>query len=188
MDIDTAAWYQKVPGSDVWYRTGVISQPYRVRACDRCGQEALIRYRQRFCSLACSKIKDVLTYMGAHDRVRRVKGHASEQACLDCGGAAAHWSYDGQDPDELTDPKTGWKYSVKPEHYEPRCVKCHGTYDITTRARGERNGYAKLTNAQVRGIKASVLVDENGKKIPQRELAEHFGVSQAHISKIRLSN
>lgn len=45
------------------------------------------------------------------------------------------------------------------------------------RARGERNGNAKLTADQVRAIRAS---DE-----PQRQIAAQYGVTQAIISKIK---
>src|SRR6476619_7132131 len=47
--------------------------------------------------------KDI-TYRTAHDRVVRQRGRASEYACVDCGYQAAHWSYDGTDPEELSAP------------------------------------------------------------------------------------
>lgn len=50
--------------------------------------------------------------------------------------------------------------------------------DKTIRARGEAHGKTTLSDEQVRNIRAS--------RIPQRTLAEIYGVSQVTISKIRL--
>jgi hypothetical protein len=69
-----------------------------------------------------------ITYHGAHIRVRRARGKASAYRCVGCGGAAAQWSYDHQDPAELNS-KDG-PYSAEPEHYVPRCVPCHKRHDL----------------------------------------------------------
>lgn len=77
---------------------------------------------------------DECGYGGAHDRVTRAWGApASAWPCADCGGSAAHWSYDHADPDERYDSGNG-TYSLKVEHYQPRCVPCHKVFDL---ARGE---------------------------------------------------
>lgn len=76
--------------------------------------------------------KDV-GYTAAHDRVRRLKGSASQHSCIECGGQARHWSYDHQDPDEnLADVRSAnlAAYSDKPAHYQPRCVPCHKQFDL----------------------------------------------------------
>lgn len=70
-----------------------------------------------------------IEYHTAHDRVRSAKGVPSGHACIDCGGTAADWSYTGDCPDELTDPRTGCRYSADPDRYVPRCKPCHIAFD-----------------------------------------------------------
>lgn len=72
-----------------------------------------------------------ITYYGAHTRVAGLRGRAKARKCVDCGKQAAHWSYDHADPDELVEPIElgGKRYSDKPEHYEPRCNRCHTLFD-----------------------------------------------------------
>lgn len=70
---------------------------------------------------------DAATYDAVHWRLRRKKGRASERDCVDCGGQAQHWSYDGLDPKQLNQGVLA--YSLNPGHYFPRCVPCHGAYD-----------------------------------------------------------
>lgn len=89
-------------------------------------------------------VGDTVTYSGAHIRVRDRRGKASNQACVDCGGAAQHWTYDHADPNELHDQR-GRPYSGDPSHYVPRCVSCHKKADIAIKPpaliRDERGCY-----------------------------------------------
>ena len=69
------------------------------------------------------------SYRSAHRKVYRAKGRARDYACVECGGGATDWSYDGLDPDEMhgsnnvgTAPRA---YSMDPNHYQPRCRRCH---------------------------------------------------------------
>ena len=71
-------------------------------------------------------------YTSAHQRVYRVRGPASGNRCVDCGHPARHWSYDHEDPEEITTPQ-GYRYSGDPEHYVPRCVPCHTRGDMAFR-------------------------------------------------------
>ena len=49
--------------------------------------------------------------------VRKLRGKASDQKCIDCGSNARDWSQiHGSDPLVVT-------------NYEPRCRKCHTVYD-----------------------------------------------------------
>lgn len=66
-------------------------------------------------------------YQSFHTRLRRDRGSAAEQRCVDCDQRAEEWSYDHQDPEELA--QDGVRYSVKPEHYQPRCRSCHRRLD-----------------------------------------------------------
>jgi hypothetical protein len=75
----------------------------------------------------------------------RARGPANQFPCVgDCGRQAEDWSQKhGTTGDD-------------PEHHEPRCRKCHKTYDAEHVARGEHVNTALLSEARVRGIRASV--------------------------------
>lgn len=66
------------------------------------------------------------TYSGAHQRIRRAKGPASDHACVDCEGGGSEWSYVGGCADERSTPSS---YCWHPEHYVARCVSCHRRHD-----------------------------------------------------------
>ena len=71
---------------------------------------------------------DEVGYGAAHERVRAVRGSASEHSCCACGGAATQWAYDHEDASErLSDVGP---YSVNPDHYRPMCVPCHKRFDL----------------------------------------------------------
>lgn len=63
-------------------------------------------------------------YWSAHQRVNAERGPAAAQRCA-CGAAAREWSYDGTDPEERACPARGWRYSLDPGRYLPRCRSCH---------------------------------------------------------------
>ena len=84
--------------------------------------------------------REDITYRSAHSRVQRFFGPASTLECIDCGGAAREWAYDGTDPSERSEqvrvrgemwPVT---YSVWPEFYMPLCFGCHRRRDAGARA------------------------------------------------------
>lgn len=58
-----------------------------------------------------------LGYFGAHRRVRKTRGPAKFQTCVDCGKAALHWAHIHD-----TDP-------TDPQNYRPMCARCHYAYD-----------------------------------------------------------
>lgn len=71
-------------------------------------------------------------YRAAHTRIMRDKGKASQHSCVDCGTTAQQWSYDHQDTNELNSSSKGslgMPYSLDPNHYQPRCTKCHKAFD-----------------------------------------------------------
>ena len=106
--------------------------------CD-CGQ--LVERRRRdlvrwgdSSSCGAHRRADVVTYLGAHDRVRRDRGRAKDHSCVDCGAPAAHWSYNHSDPNELSGPQgskgtTPYPYSLDSAFYDPRCSSCHTKFD-----------------------------------------------------------
>jgi len=69
------------------------------------------------------------TYSSIHYRIRKLYGSAENHDCIDCGGMAAQWSYDGLDPEQRFDPDKGCAYTHNLEHYAPRCIPCHVAYD-----------------------------------------------------------
>lgn len=72
---------------------------------------------------------DEVTYVLMHRRLKDILGSASRHACVDCSGRAQHWSYDHKCPDERVDPELGYAFSLKTEHYQPRCASCHARFD-----------------------------------------------------------
>lgn len=64
-------------------------------------------------------------YQATHLRL----GAAAEHSCVDCGGNAQEWSYEGGCPDEKRG-KSGSPYCTHADHYQPRCTKCHRAYDF----------------------------------------------------------
>ncbi len=122
--------------------------------CD-CGEESIVLAanllkghttscgcRQREITSARSR-RTTVTYGAAHRRIYRLRGKASQYACVDCGEAAKDWSYDGNDPNELPDPG-GWVYSQDPAYYVPRCRFCHRGYDARLREQRAANGGASV--------------------------------------------
>lgn len=124
-------------------------------------------------------------YMASHMRVKRSRGLASQHACIGCGKQAKDWAYMGGCPDELVSDNAGHlcTHCPHPEHYEPRCRSCHSLHDAWNS--GERNGRATISAAQARGIRASVLVDQNGRRITQLDLAKALGVSHRVVRRVR---
>lgn len=67
-------------------------------------------------------------YNPAHRTLQRLRGKADEYTCVDCAGPADEWSYNGGDPDEITDAD-GRKFTRNVDAYSPRCVRCHRIFD-----------------------------------------------------------
>jgi len=61
-------------------------------------------------------------------RVRRTEGDgipvrsANIRPCALCGEPATGWGYDGLDPNEQHDPRTGRAWSADIAHYRPVCA------------------------------------------------------------------
>jgi hypothetical protein len=71
------------------------------------------------------------SYNQMHRRVRVARGSATVQACVDCGGQAAEWSYNNSGIDEVEGQNMTvlCKYSLDANQYDPRCRSCHRTFD-----------------------------------------------------------
>lgn len=74
---------------------------------------------------------DDATNTAVHQRIRKERGNAKNHFCIDCGGQAAHWSYDHTAQDERYCPEKG-PYTINHDHYDPRCVSCHKKFDMGT--------------------------------------------------------
>ncbi len=73
-------------------------------------------------------IPEVIKYSAVHKRIAKQRGRAAELSCADCSCTAEHWSYRHDCPKELIDAELG-AYCLHPEHYDPRCAKCHKRFD-----------------------------------------------------------
>lgn len=76
---------------------------------------------------------DDASYTAVHLRLRKQRGRASERQCVDCGQQARHWSYGYRGSIERVDPQMGM-YSPDLDSYDPRCVRCHSSFDRSMRA------------------------------------------------------
>lgn len=77
--------------------------------------------------------RDDAGYTAAHQRCRSDRGRVQLHDCIDCGRSAQHWSYNHDDPDErlaIGLSANPVAYSLNPEHYSPRCVRCHKRFDL----------------------------------------------------------
>jgi hypothetical protein len=72
-------------------------------------------------------------YALVHARLRCDRGPASENVCVDCGGRARDWSYEGNAPDERADAD-GVPYTPDHSYYVPRCGECHRRQHAAQRA------------------------------------------------------
>ena len=93
----------------------------------------------------------VLTYDGAHGRVKRERGSASAHPCVSCGRPARDWTYSHAAPSELAmaeGREAGRPYSASPEFYDPRCRPCHLRWDAAGRRlmEGHRPGSRSLVH------------------------------------------
>lgn len=77
-----------------------------------------------------------LSYHAIHQKLRRIRGRASDYPCRRCGETAREWSYNGADPDERIGlSRTGAgrpisvPYSLDLSFYEPLCRHCHRMRD-----------------------------------------------------------
>lgn len=75
--------------------------------------------------------KELLTYDGAHSRVKGQRGSASGHLCR-CGDQAEQWAYSHADFKQRADPEgreKGRAYSINPDRYVPMCRSCHSRFD-----------------------------------------------------------
>lgn len=72
--------------------------------------------------------RERLLYDTAHNHVHALRGKATEQDCVDCGGQAHDWAYDHNDPDQISEDGK-MPYSADVDHYIPLCRKCHQRFD-----------------------------------------------------------
>lgn len=119
----TVAEIQKVM---VGYKVQTIMTRYRIER-----RRAIKRNQSG--SASSSWRGDALGYQAAHVRVATARGPASAHACVDCGMPATDWAYNHTDPSELRRPNGTCPYSPNPDHYSPRCRKCHRALDRANR-------------------------------------------------------
>lgn len=109
-------------------------------------------------------------YNTIHFKIRRQRGRAHEQTCVDCGGSAMDWSHrHNTDPMDIV-------------NYDPRCRACHFRYDghWIMNQDGDNFRTAKLTRDSVTEIRECYAAGG----ISQRRLAAEYGVAQTTIGRI----
>ncbi|WPH57825.2 hypothetical protein [Mycobacterium phage WXIN] len=110
-------------------------------------------------------------------------GSASQYPCIECGGQAKDWAYDGTDPVELLEiarQGTAMFYSRYPEFYMPMCRKCHGKRDGAM-AQGELREYREWryrTGLTVQALPAEYQGDTE--KVPRLAGATGGGDGNDH--------
>lgn len=75
-----------------------------------------------------SWLGDAAGYEAVHSRLVVRYGKAKDHQCVDCGGRAAHWSYDRGDDREKQSPRGPFTHNL--DAYSPRCVSCHKRLDL----------------------------------------------------------
>jgi hypothetical protein len=78
----------------------------------------------------------MITYKAAHDRIRKIRGKASEYLCSDCMNCDAQdWSYRGGSPFEqigkfrADSTRETARWSTDVWSYDPLCRLCHERRD-----------------------------------------------------------
>lgn len=78
-------------------------------------------------------VKERVSYQGAHYRIRRTRGKASDYTCTDCPNPAREWAlkFDAVNVHVNVSQTrmNGSRFSMDPNDYEPRCRPCHSAYD-----------------------------------------------------------
>jgi hypothetical protein len=116
---------------------------------------------------------DDATYFAVHQRLASSKGRASGLSCVDCGGAAAQWSYDHSDAQERS--SEFGPYSVDLDRYDPRCVPCHKEHDLRF-IRTTAPFLPHVDRGEVRRLHAA--------GVRARPMSRHFGIGITNLYRI----
>lgn len=121
---------------------------------------------------------DDVRYHAVHARLRSQRGLASEHFCT-CGAQAEDWAFC---PTETTvfRETDGLLYSTDLSAYVPLCGRCHKELDHATVCRGASHVSAKLTEDDIRHIRALYISGEQS----QSQIADYYNSTQANISAI----
>jgi hypothetical protein len=163
-------YYEKRPGSGIWYHPDRGHRTYEPRVCEHCGDPFMgerLKGRGDSAHSLAGAAGPTPEYSARHKRVERERGPANEHACIDCGHLAYDWC------------QTHGTDGLDSMDYEPRCRPCHRAYDAATVSRGERRYNAKVTEDDVREMRR---LRTAGWKLA--DLASKFGVTEATVSKI----
>lgn len=94
-------------------------------------------------------------YGATHDRVRKERGPASLQACVDCGDQARDWALKPNTEDiviQQDGANAGRTFSRDVNDYEPRCRPCHINHDTENHLQRAKHGRAKKVTVDFEGV------------------------------------
>jgi transposase-like protein len=119
--------------------------------------------------------KQVVTYAGAHDRVKASRGLAKDHECAHCSNPAVNWAYDHLDSLELREvlyvasvKSYDCPYSADPNHYIPLCRSCHWRVDHAS----------ELQRVTLRRVRVRELIESG---LSYREVAAVVGVAKSTV-------
>ena len=115
-----------------------------------------------------------MSYMGTHNRVRRIRGSARNYPCSACDEQAQEWAYNNSSPNEEIDSH-GRRYSRDANDYDPMCYRCHRLRDkaaITHCPRGHAyEGDNLIIDAGKRKCRTCVYARNRGRKLTPEQRA-----------------
>lgn len=95
---------------------------------------------------------NMIGYEYAHQKVKMIKGKASDYLCNHCGQSkgtkARDWAYNHKDNNEIYDPITLKLWSDNPDYYIPLCSKCHSRFDSQNRKYRNQRFAARYTRGR----------------------------------------
>ena len=166
--------------------------------CDRqaktrgmCQKHYYRNYRKTSFGTGAGVVKrSIVSYVGAHERVRKHKGFPSNFPCAECGGKATEWALSATADDLYAASNGRYKgalYSMNVEDYLPMCRGCHCAYDVKHRETFANKEFTTVSVFQAAPSPKALEVTELLKELGSlKAVSEKTGLSMSGISRIFL--